>query len=100
MLYLDTTLELHGVTIFRDYNSQNRYYYLPNSPHISREAGQPMFQLLIYPITDFNLDTPKFGIVAVGLPPTVSSTVRWKSTGATAKTSRSIEPVHVDHQTA
>ncbi len=48
MLYLDTSLELHGVTLFRDYNATSRYYYMPRSPRLSREAGQPMFQLLVY----------------------------------------------------
>ena len=48
MLYLDTSLELEGVTLFRDYNAPNRYYYMPRSPRLSVEAGQPMFQLLIY----------------------------------------------------
>ncbi len=48
MLYLDNALELHGITLFRDYNAPNRFYYMPRSPHLTIEAGQPMFQLLIY----------------------------------------------------
>src|SRR5262245_39821556 len=48
MLFLDTSFELEGVTLFRDYNSQNRYYYMPRSPHLTVEGGQPLFQLLIY----------------------------------------------------
>ncbi len=48
MLYLDTLLELHGVTLFRDYNTPSLFYYMPRSPRLTREAGQPMFQLLIY----------------------------------------------------
>src|SRR5581483_6069923 len=26
----------------------NRFYYMPSAPHLTVEAGQPMFQLLIY----------------------------------------------------
>jgi len=48
MLYLDSTLEISGVTIFRDYNTPSRCYYLPSSPHITRENGDLLFQLLIY----------------------------------------------------
>ena len=48
MLFLDTSFELEGVTLFRDYNSPNRYYYMPRSPHLTVEGGQPLFQLLIY----------------------------------------------------
>jgi hypothetical protein len=48
MLNLDTALQLHGLTIYRDFNSQNRFWYMPNAPHLTREAGQPLFQLLIY----------------------------------------------------
>lgn len=48
MLYLDAGLELQGLTIYRDYNDRERFYYLPRSPHLTMEGGQPMFQLLIY----------------------------------------------------
>ncbi len=48
MLNLDSALQLHGLTVFRDFNDQKRFWYMPTSPHLTREAGQPMFQLLIY----------------------------------------------------
>lgn len=48
MLYLDTALELHGLTIFRDYNTPTRFYYMPRSPRLSSDGGAPAFQLLIY----------------------------------------------------
>lgn len=48
MLYLDAGLELNGLTIYRDYNDRARFYYMPRAPRLSMEAGQPMFQLLIY----------------------------------------------------
>lgn len=48
MLYLDTSLQVEGLTLFRDYNAPNRFYYMPSAPHLTVEAGQPMFQLLIY----------------------------------------------------
>ena len=48
MLYLDAGLELNGLTIYRDYNDRARFYYMPRAPRLSMEAGQPMFQLLVY----------------------------------------------------
>lgn len=48
MLYLDAAIELRGLTIHRDYNDKSRFYYSPKSPRMSVEAGQPMFQLLLY----------------------------------------------------
>ena len=48
MLYLDSATTIEGITLFRDYNSSSRLYYLPRFPRLSREAGEPLFQLLIY----------------------------------------------------
>ena len=58
MLFLDSSLEIEGLTLFRDYSSStstsatattsNRYYYMPRSPQLVMEAGQPLFQLLIF----------------------------------------------------
>ena len=48
MLYLDSTVIIRGITLFRDYNDKSRFYFMPNSPRLAIEAGQPMFQLLIY----------------------------------------------------
>jgi hypothetical protein len=48
MLYLDSTAVIRGMTVFRDYNDKTRFYFMPNSPQLAVEAGQPMFQLLIY----------------------------------------------------
>jgi hypothetical protein len=48
LLYLDASLELEGLVLFRDYNVANHYYYAPRAPHLTFEGGQPMFQLLIY----------------------------------------------------
>lgn len=48
MLYLDSPVEIGRVTLFRDYSNVNRYYYLPNSPRLAMEAGEPKFELLIY----------------------------------------------------
>ena len=48
MLYLDSGNTIQGITLFRDYNNSNRLYYLPRFPRLSREGGQPLFQLLIY----------------------------------------------------
>ena len=48
MLYLDSAVTTHSVTLFRDYNATNRYYYLPLYPKLTREGGDPLYQLLIY----------------------------------------------------
>ena len=48
MLNLDSAIQLHGLTIFRDFNTQGRFWYMPNAPHLTREGGQPLFQLLVY----------------------------------------------------
>lgn len=48
MLYIDAALEVHGLTVYRDYNDKSRFYYLPKSPRLAMDGGQPMFQLLLY----------------------------------------------------
>jgi hypothetical protein len=48
MLYLDSPTVIRDITLFRDYNDHSLFYYTPNSPRLSVESGQPMFQLLIY----------------------------------------------------
>ncbi|MEM7052531.1 MAG: hypothetical protein AAF604_22905 [Acidobacteriota bacterium] len=48
MLNLDSALELHGVTVFRDFSAQNRFWYMPDSPQVTREGNELMFQLLVY----------------------------------------------------
>ena len=48
MLYLDSPMLIRGVNVFRDYNNKSQFYFLPNSPRLAIEAGQPMFQLLVY----------------------------------------------------
>src|SRR5512133_2850964 len=37
-----------GITVFRDADSPTHYYHLPASPHLSRDAGGPMFDLFVY----------------------------------------------------
>jgi len=46
MLYLDSPAIMRGITLFRDYNNTALFYFAPNSPRLTVEAGQPMFQLL------------------------------------------------------
>src|SRR5262245_19687086 len=48
MLYLDAAMTIRGITVFRDYNDKSLFYFLPGSPRLATEAGQPMFQLLMY----------------------------------------------------
>jgi hypothetical protein len=86
MLYLDSALELEGLTIFRDYNSTKRFHYMPRAPRLTTEAGAPMFQLLIYrrDITDNpdfrEGDRPGGGFltmtVDLGVPPGTLDAVR------------------------
>jgi hypothetical protein len=55
MLYLDSMFEAGGLTLFREYSpsgststASNRYLFMPRNPQLVMEAGQPLFQLLIY----------------------------------------------------
>ncbi len=48
MLDLESKMEILGITIYRDADKADAYYYLPNQPHISRDAGGPMFDLFAY----------------------------------------------------
>jgi hypothetical protein len=48
MLYLDGSVTVRGINVFRDYNDKTLFYFLPGSPRLATEAGQPMFQLLMY----------------------------------------------------
>jgi hypothetical protein len=48
MLYLDSPLEIEGLTVYRDYNASNRFYYMPKSPRLTMEGSAPMFQLLLF----------------------------------------------------
>jgi hypothetical protein len=48
VLYLDSVTTIQGVTLYRDYSFPNRVYYQPRHPRLAREAGEPLFQLLIY----------------------------------------------------
>ena len=48
MLYLDAAMTIRGITVFRDFNDKSLFYYMPGSPRLATEAGQPMFQLLMY----------------------------------------------------
>src|SRR5258705_12252084 len=48
MLFLDTSFEVEGITLFRDFNARNRFYYMPRAPRLSVADGQSQFQLLVY----------------------------------------------------
>ncbi|MCB9716469.1 MAG: hypothetical protein H6712_21590 [Myxococcales bacterium] len=48
MLNLDAAVQLHGLTLFRDFNDPQLYWYMPNSPRLAREGRDPLFQLLLY----------------------------------------------------
>lgn len=48
MLNLDAQVRSHGVTLFRDYHDEARWWYVRDSPRLAREGGEPLFQLLLY----------------------------------------------------
>ena len=48
MLYLDAPMTIRGINVFRDYNDKTLFYFLPGSPRLATDAGQPLFQLLMY----------------------------------------------------
>jgi hypothetical protein len=48
MLNLESRMQVLGVTVFQDFDRPTQFYYLPGSPHISRERGEPIFDLFSY----------------------------------------------------
>ncbi|HEY3260288.1 MAG TPA: hypothetical protein VGJ95_08465, partial [Pseudonocardiaceae bacterium] len=48
MLDLESRQEILGITVYRDADQSDLFYYLPAPPHISRDAGGPMFDLFAY----------------------------------------------------
>lgn len=48
MLDLNTKLEMHGVTLYRDFDDQDVFYYMPGLPHIAIENGDPVFSLMAF----------------------------------------------------
>ena len=48
MLDLETRQEVLGITLYQDADQANQYYYLPASPHISRDATGPLFDLFAF----------------------------------------------------
>jgi hypothetical protein len=48
VLDLESRQEILGITVFRDADDPSLFYYLPANPHISRDAGGPMFDLFAY----------------------------------------------------
>ncbi len=48
MLSLDEPISVSGLSIFRDFNDRALFYYLPESPQLTVQAGEPMFSLLVY----------------------------------------------------
>jgi len=48
MLNLDAAVQIRGLTLFRDFNDPQLYWYMPNNPRLAREGRDPLFQLLLY----------------------------------------------------
>lgn len=48
MLDLNAKLEIHGVTLYRDFDDKDLFYYMPGLPHIAEESGNPRFSLMVF----------------------------------------------------
>ncbi|MBI4278526.1 MAG: hypothetical protein HY660_08730 [Armatimonadetes bacterium] len=48
MLALETRMEILGITVFQDADRPTQFYYLPGSPRITHERGEPQFDLFSY----------------------------------------------------
>lgn len=48
MLDLDSRLEIFGITVFRDTDRRQQFYYLPGPPRISRDGTGPLFDLFTF----------------------------------------------------
>ena len=48
MLYLDEPMKIGRLNCFRDYNNKELFYFMPGSPSIATEGGEPLFHLLIW----------------------------------------------------
>lgn len=48
MLDLESRMEIFGVTVYRDLDNKERYFYAAANPHIASEGGRPLFDLFTY----------------------------------------------------
>lgn len=48
MLDIESRVEILGIVVFRDTDRPNQFYYLPGPPHITVEAGSPLFDLFVF----------------------------------------------------
>ncbi|MEM9909053.1 MAG: hypothetical protein AAF921_28990, partial [Cyanobacteria bacterium P01_D01_bin.44] len=48
MLDLESKLEIFGVTIYRDLDNENQFFYAAPNPQIAVESGRPLFDLFTY----------------------------------------------------
>jgi hypothetical protein len=48
MLYLDSGVTIRGITLYRDYNELNHYYYAGFSPSYQRRAARRCFSYCLY----------------------------------------------------
>jgi hypothetical protein len=48
MLDIESRMEILGITVFRDTDRRNQFFYLPGPPHITQEGGTPLFDLFMF----------------------------------------------------
>lgn len=48
MLDLNTKFEMNGVTLYRDFDDTDVFYYMPALPHIAFDNGDPRFSLIVF----------------------------------------------------
>lgn len=48
MLDLNAKIEVHGVTLYRDFDDPSIFYFMPGLPHIAIEKGSPRFSLMVF----------------------------------------------------
>src|SRR2546426_11478937 len=48
MLDLESRQEILGITVFQDAEHPKQFFYLPGSPHITYDKGEPQFDLFSY----------------------------------------------------
>lgn len=48
MLDLESRMEIFGVTVYRDLDNKEQFFYAAANPHIASEGGRPLFDLFTY----------------------------------------------------
>jgi hypothetical protein len=103
VLYFDASLELHGLVCYRDYNDPTHFYYMPRSPRLSFEQGEPLFKLLVYREEAGTTGADRGGgfltmTVDLGVPEAVKEAVKGELSSRFG-VAATLSPVPVEHGT-